>query len=148
MDTSTTVMAQPGRRSRRRHSDAFKTQVIQACLQPGVSIASVALANGLNANMLRKWVVDFEQGVPAVRPPDRPPPAPAVRPPDRPPPAPAVPLAFVQLPMPAAAAPATAGQPSPGIFIELQRTDTSIYITWPSSEAAACGAWLRELLRP
>lgn len=30
--------------------------MIAACLQPGVSLAAVALANGLNANLLRTWV--------------------------------------------------------------------------------------------
>jgi len=30
--------------------------VIEACLRPGVSVAGVALANGLNANYLRRWV--------------------------------------------------------------------------------------------
>ena len=59
MDTSVVVEA-PGRRIHGRHSAQFKPQVIRACRQPGVSIASVALANGLNANMLRRWVVDAE----------------------------------------------------------------------------------------
>jgi len=54
MDTMV-VKAVPGR-TRRRHDPDFKAQVIAACLHPGVSVASVALANGLNANMLRKWV--------------------------------------------------------------------------------------------
>ncbi len=55
MDTSVFVES-PGRRVHRRHGAEFKDQVIRACRQPGVSIASVALANGLNANMLRRWV--------------------------------------------------------------------------------------------
>ena len=46
----------PERRRRRRHSAEFKAAVIEACKRPGVSIAAVALANGLNANLLRKWV--------------------------------------------------------------------------------------------
>lgn len=49
-----------GRRRRRRHSAEFKAAVIEECLRPGVSIAAVALAHGLNANMLRKWVTDGE----------------------------------------------------------------------------------------
>lgn len=49
-----------GRRRRRRHSAEFKAAVIEECLRPGVSIAAVALAHGLNANMLRKWVIDGE----------------------------------------------------------------------------------------
>jgi len=49
----------PGRR-RRRHSEEFKLKVAEECRRPGVSIASVALANGLNANLLRKWVAERE----------------------------------------------------------------------------------------
>ncbi|MFZ6774183.1 transposase [Undibacterium sp. SXout7W] len=41
---------------RRRHSAEFKAQVVQACEQPGVSIAAIALHYGLNANLLRNWV--------------------------------------------------------------------------------------------
>ena len=40
-----------------RYSDDFMRQVVAACLEPGVSKAAIALANGLNANMLRRWVV-------------------------------------------------------------------------------------------
>ena len=50
-----------GRRRRRRHSAEFKAAVIAECMRPGVSIAAVALAHSLNANMLRKWVIDAEQ---------------------------------------------------------------------------------------
>ncbi len=51
------MLAKPApRRTHRRHDPEFKAQVIEACLHPGVSVAAVALANGLNANMLRKWV--------------------------------------------------------------------------------------------
>jgi transposase len=46
----------PRGRHRRTYPDDFKTQVVAACLQPGVSMAAVALANGLNANLLRRWV--------------------------------------------------------------------------------------------
>ncbi len=54
MDTNVSV-ALPSRR-RRRHTPEFKARVIAECLQPGVSLAAVALANGLNANFLRTWV--------------------------------------------------------------------------------------------
>lgn len=40
-----------GRRRRRRHSSEFKAAVIQECMRPGVSMAAVALAHSLNANM-------------------------------------------------------------------------------------------------
>ena len=42
-------------RQRRRYSVEFKAGAIKAC-KPGISMAAVALANGLNANILRKRV--------------------------------------------------------------------------------------------
>ena len=44
-------------RRHRRHSAEFKAKVVAECRHPGVSIASVALANGLNANLLRNWLI-------------------------------------------------------------------------------------------
>src|SRR5690606_29856162 len=46
---------------RRRHSAAFKAQAVAACMQPGVSIAAVALHYRLNANLLRRWVAAQEE---------------------------------------------------------------------------------------
>jgi transposase-like protein len=43
-------------RSWRRHSAECKARVIALARQLGTSVAAVALANGLNANMLRRWV--------------------------------------------------------------------------------------------
>jgi transposase len=40
---------------RRRFSKAFKTRILEACHQPGASVAGVALANGLNANLVHRW---------------------------------------------------------------------------------------------
>jgi transposase len=54
MDTN--LITVPAYQPRRRHSPEFKAQAIAACLQPGVSIAAIALANQLNANYLRRWV--------------------------------------------------------------------------------------------
>ena len=39
---------------RRRHSAQFKREVLAACDEPGASIAGVALAFSLNANLVRK----------------------------------------------------------------------------------------------
>ena len=50
----------PGRRRRRLHSDEFKADAIAAAAQPGVSMAAVALARGINANLLRRWVRETE----------------------------------------------------------------------------------------
>ena len=134
MDTSVVVEA-PGRRIHGRHSAQFKPQVIRACRQPGVSIASVALANGLNANMLRRWVAEAERVGPlAVSGHD----VLAVS-------AAAVangPPGFVAVQLP----PAAASSP-PDIHIEFKRGPTTIGIRWPGCLAGACATWLREMLR-
>ena len=50
-----------GRRRRRVHSVAFKAEAVAACRQPGMSNAAAALARALNANLLRRWVVETER---------------------------------------------------------------------------------------
>lgn len=119
-----------GRRRRRRHTAEFKAAVIQECLKPGVSIAAVALAHSLNANMLRKWVIDAEHKV--MTPPPAAPPEP--EPPSMPPPT------FIPLALPA---PTVDGE----IRIELQRAGTIIKLVWPAVAARDCAAWLRDWLR-
>src|SRR5437016_11730474 len=41
--------------SRRRHSAELKDKVLAACDEPGASVAAVALAHDLNANLVHKW---------------------------------------------------------------------------------------------
>lgn len=41
---------------KRRYDPASKARLIEACLEPGVSLAGLALAHGINTNQLRKWV--------------------------------------------------------------------------------------------
>lgn len=50
-----------GRRRRRTHSSEFKAQVVASCSHPGISIAAVAMANGVNANLARRWVIEAER---------------------------------------------------------------------------------------
>ena len=45
------------RDGRRQYRPEAKQALIQQCARPGVSIAAVALANGLNANVLRRWIL-------------------------------------------------------------------------------------------
>ncbi|HJV28798.1 MAG TPA: transposase, partial [Aromatoleum sp.] len=58
------------RRGRRTHSEAFKQSVISACREPGVSVAGVALANGLNANQVHRWMRERGIQPPSRRTPD------------------------------------------------------------------------------
>lgn len=117
-------------RQRRRHSQEFKAQVVAASRQPGVSMAAVAMANGINANLLRRWVCQnaaLAQEALTVGASTH-----------------AGHEAFVPLALPAPVADAAA---PPEIRIELQRGATSVKVNWPASAAGECAAWLRELLR-
>jgi transposase len=40
---------------RRQHEKSFKAELVARCLLPGASVAAVALAGGINANLLFKW---------------------------------------------------------------------------------------------
>lgn len=55
MNTSDIKLPSPGKR-RGRYSNDFKQKLIAACNEPGVSTAAIALANGINANLLRRWI--------------------------------------------------------------------------------------------
>ena len=127
MDTS--EHGQTRQRRRRRHSPEFKAQVVAACRTPGVSIAAVALEHRLNANLLRRWVVEEERareaGVIAAANGSL-----------------TANAAFVpvEIPRPAVV-------PAQEIVIELRRGAMLVKVSWPLEAAAACSAWLRGLLR-
>ena len=129
----TKLIKAPMRRSRRRYTEEFKKQATEACLIPGVSIASVALANGLNANLLRRWVTERQEAV-----------AGSVTLPDQ------HPLEITEPSIPGlvpitVAMPET--PPSGEIRIEIHRNQTLISISWPVSQSTFCADWLGDLLR-
>ena len=49
------------RDGRRQYRPEAKRALLQQCARPGMSIAAVALANGLNANVLRRWILQDER---------------------------------------------------------------------------------------
>ena len=116
----------------RRHSRyglEFKRQIVAACHEPGVSKAAVAMANGLNANMLRRWVVESshsERQLCAIKSPL----VPVQANPDF------IPVNFGPAPSVQAA----------DIRIELQHASTAIQIHWPMAASSQCAQWLREVL--
>ena len=131
MDTSEirVGVARPAKRRWRRHSDEFKARVIELARQPGASIAAVALANELNANMLRRWVREHEEGTAAA---ERAPSTPS--------------CGFVQLPLVATrTAPSLPGQaPTTTVDVQIHRGITKVAVNLPLDSASA--AWLREVL--
>ena len=120
-----------GRLRRRKHSDEFKANAVASCMQPGMSMAAVAMALGLNANLLRRWVREAEMRAGAERPGALTARKPAGE---------ALAGAFAPVQLPQASA-------TPDIRIELRRGATAITVSWPSEAASACAAWMRELLR-
>lgn len=50
-----------GHRHRRTQSPEFKAQAIAACRAPGVSLSAIVLHNGINANLLRRWLIAADQ---------------------------------------------------------------------------------------
>jgi hypothetical protein len=118
-----------GRRRRRRHSDLFKAEAVGACQQEGVSIAAVALARGVNASLLRRWVAAAE-GSRAPIAIQRTAPATAMESPD----------SFVPVSMPALPTEGT-------IRIKIRRRGSIVGIEWPASAARECALLLKELMR-
>ena len=57
VDTIRVERSGPTRRVKRRHSAEFKARVLAECAARGASVAGVALAHGVNANLVRKWIV-------------------------------------------------------------------------------------------
>ena len=47
---------------RQRYSHEFKRQIVEESLTPGASIAAVAQAHGINANLLHKWRWSYRNG--------------------------------------------------------------------------------------
>lgn len=48
---------------RRRYSVEFKRQVVQESFAPGASIARVAMAHGINANLLHTWRWQYRRDI-------------------------------------------------------------------------------------
>jgi transposase len=115
------------RRARRRHGEELKAKVLAACEEPGASVAAVAQAHELNANLVHKWRRLREATLRRRAEPEA---------------GKAEVAQFVALPL-ASAAPAAVAE----IRVQFKRGATSVAVSWPSEAAGQCAAWLRSLLR-
>ena len=50
------------RTGRRTYSREYKVEIVQECSGRNVSVAGVALAHGINANLVRRWIVQHRKG--------------------------------------------------------------------------------------
>jgi transposase len=111
---------------RRRYSDELKAEVMAECDAPGASVAKVAMARGINANVVHRWrqlAREDKQGAVAK------------------------PREFVAVAI-APQVPALGQcQACRDIEIDLRRGALTMKVTWPVSAAADFAAWTRELLR-
>ncbi|MGR4870314.1 IS66-like element accessory protein TnpA [Variovorax sp. LARHSF232] len=111
-----------GSGSRRRYTAEMQAQVLSECDAPGASVAKVAMAHGINANVVHRWRQLAREGRPAV---------------------PAGSGEFVPVSLPAVSTSTNTSD----IQIQLRRGTTSMTITWPVSAVADFAGWMRELLR-
>jgi transposase len=120
-------------KSRRRYSAELKAKVVAACNEPGASAIAVARAHDLNVSLVRAWLRCSGTRRPSpAEVTTRDAKALSLQPADF---ATFVP---VQLqPSDAAAA---------DIRLELRRGASTVIVSWPAQQAAACGGWLREWL--
>ena len=108
---------------RRNYDEALKAQILAECEVPGTSVAKVALAHGINANVVHRWRQLLREGKSSV---------------------PAVSSGFVPVSL---AVTSAAPLASTDIQVELRRGAIAMTINWPTSAAAEFAAWTRELLR-
>ena len=107
---------------RRRHTPEFKQGLVALC-QPGTSVSAVALAHGINSNLLRRWIKQFAGVLPSQ----------VIKAPAK--------LVPVQVELP------SDSPVSDAIEISIQKNSARINIRWPGQQADACGQWLAELLK-
>ena len=120
------------KRRRQERSPELKARVLAECERPGASVPQVALAHGVNANLVHGWRrIERDRRLAASQPREEvkaTSPAPAEV-------APFVPVTIEQ--------PVSEGK----IEIEVRRGALTMRVTWPTAAAAQCAAWAREILR-
>jgi transposase len=61
-NSETPFRVRVNRSGRRTFSREYKLEIIEECSTRGVSVAAVALAHRINANQVRKWIVQHRAG--------------------------------------------------------------------------------------
>ena len=115
-------MTSEKKQTRRRYDAATKARVVAECNEPGASVAKVALAHGINANIVHRWRQLAREGKAVASRTGE----------------------FIALPL---MAPAIAAPMPADIRVELRRGPVTMTVTWPVSAAADFAVWSRELLR-
>ena len=108
-------------RKRRHYAQELKAQILAECAVAGASVAKVAMAHGINANIVHGWrKLRREAGAVTVS------------------------EQFV----PVAVAPvAPRSVDERAIEVELRRGGITVKLSWPMSASMDLSSWMRELLR-
>lgn len=61
------LIVRHGRDGRCLYDPEAKRELVRICLQPGLSVAKVALEHGINANLLRKWIGLYQEAGSSAR---------------------------------------------------------------------------------
>jgi len=108
---------------RRRFFREFKAEIVAQCLEPGASVSRISLDNGLNANMVRRWISEAQRA-------------------DKTP-------GFIPVSLTTAVSasnkPPISDKRS-SIRIEIPRAGGAVVVEWPAEQAHQCAALLRDLL--
>ena len=122
------------RRTKRTYSANTKAELMAACLVPGASVAAIASAHGMNANVLHRWLKDQRRCAPndgarteavALKTSDQQLPS------------------FIPLPL-------TVKLPEPVqrvIQVEVRKGELMMTVTWPLSAASDFGHWSTAILK-
>lgn len=132
MDAILPLQSTP-RRTRHKHSPEFKSAVLAACHQPGVSVAAIVRQYDLNDNIVHKWLADarlsVEQSPPiSTNARELSPTTPALG---------FIPVQIADTPTPASAS----------IRLHFRQDQRDLSIEWPADQAQACLALIQALLR-
>ena len=117
------------KRCKRTHSKEFKDELVGACAERGVSISGIALANGINPNLLRRWMRERGVAAPSLLPRSEP----------------STTVISTSAFVPVMITPSM--PPLPEIRIEARRGSAVVKVEWPISAAGECAAWLRDWLK-
>lgn len=115
--------------TRRRYSTMTKAQVVAQCAEPGASVAKIAMAHGINANVVHRWrkLARGGDAQAATKTGE-----------------------FIALPLtmaPPPVPPTTSAPEASDLQVELRRGAITMSISWPTGAAAEFALWTREVLR-
>jgi transposase len=122
-------MATDKKKTRRRYSEELKAQVLTECEAPGASVAKVAMAHGINANIVHGWRQVVREAKLARTAPT------------------SAQTQFVPVTL-NSTAPQVCPEATPQrIEVELRHGAVTMKLSWPACAAPEFAAWTRELLR-